>query len=339
MIFPDWQRENWKEVENNPVVGYDSDDEVQTAVGDPQVILPGEFDEKWHLFCHGFKCDTYLPFLFHYISDDGLKWEQYDAQRMNVNPSFIFNDGDKWILYFSVVLHYEKNSFEKYRAANIIRACYSTDLKNWSEPVDVLLPELDWEREYDLYQPNRIEVRNPCMCKLKNGKYRLYYSAGTVALHDCGYEEPKYISFAESDSPFGPFKKHSEPIILPDKNIEYRNYGAGAIKVYGFNDKYIGLYNSIYVDKRGCSRSAINLIMSYDGIKWEEADFNPIVVPTDRGWNKTLVYQLDLVKFGDEFRLYYNAREGTKDGCEKIGCAIIKDKENLNIRKLDGTCN
>ena len=149
-----------------------------------------------------------------------------------------------------------------------------------------------------------------------------------VKLQDCGYEEPKYISFAESDSPLGPYEKLGRPIIAPDADNPYRNLGAGAIKVYSYNGGFLGLYNSIYVDDKGHSRSAINLLLSEDGENFEEAPFNPIVLPTGRGWNSDLVYQLDLVRWGEELRLYYNAREGQEEGIERIGCSIIKDSKS-----------
>lgn len=331
----DWRRENWRDLPSNPVVNFVAGDGVRTAVGDPTVLTPGQFDEQWHLFCHGFPCDTYFPYLFHFTSDDGEKWSLLRKQPMNVNPTYLFRDRSKWILYFSVSLFMEPGAREKYGASNIVRAIWSDDLEHWSKPIDVQLPTLDWEREHSLYMPDCVQLRNPCMIRLPNGRYRLYYSAGTVKLHDCGYEEPKYISFAEGPTPFGPFEKYGQPIIVPDPKLPHRNYGAGAIKVFGCGDGYLGLYNSIYVDEKGCSRSAINLIVSDDGIRWTEADYNPIILPTDDGgWKSTLVYQLDLVRSGDELRLYYNSRCGTSDGVETIGCSVLKT--DLNVEKLWG---
>ncbi len=333
MNFPKWNRENWIDCPNNPIVGFWGEGQPRAAIGDPQVLTPGQFDDKWHMFYHGFYDDNYLPFFHHIVSADGYKWKMFKKDRLDTNPLFMFYDGGKWILYYTAVVRKNTELFEKYKCANMIRARYSEDLINWSEDIDILYPELDWEKEHKPFNSDFNEVRNPCMVKLPNGKYRLYYSAGIVKLLDCGYEEPKYISFAESDSPFGPFVKYGKPIISPDKNIPYRNLGAGAIKVYSLNDKFLALYNSIYVDDNSNSRSAINVLMSNDGIEWEEAPYNPIILPTDEGWKSTLVYQLDLVKFGNEYRLYYNARQGTNNGTEQIGCSIIKDTEN-NVKKF-----
>lgn len=342
MQFPNWQREKWIDNPNNPVVGYWGEGKPHAAIGDPQVLTPGEFDDKWHMFYHGFYDDTYTPYFHHIVSDDGYKWDIAYKLQWEVNPVNIFHDNGVLYVCYSATVAREPGGYEKYKCINIIRMRQSVDLVHWSDAKDILIPELDWEKEFDESQPGLIEIRNPCLVKIGE-KYRLYYSAGTVKLHDCGYEEPKYIGFAESDSPYGPYLKNPTPIIAPNSNIPYRNYGAGAIKVFGSENSFIGLYNSIYIDKDGCSRSAINLIKSYDGITWEEAPFNPIIIPADeyesaelaekRSWKRTLVYQLDLVKWHDELRLYYNAREGTNNGTEQIGCSVIKDTET-DIHKL-----
>ena len=65
--FPDWQRENWIEAAGKPGVNYRTEDGVKTAIGDPTVLIPGEFDDGLHLFCHGFRNDNYAPRLFHFV--------------------------------------------------------------------------------------------------------------------------------------------------------------------------------------------------------------------------------------------------------------------------------
>ena len=145
-------------------------------------------------------------------------------------------------------------------------------------------------------------------------------------LHDCGYEEPKYITYAEADSPCGPYVKCGRPILSPDASISYRNYGAGAIRVFGRGNEFFALYNSLYLDEAGHSRSAINMLRSEDGIHWEEAPCNPIIRPNEATpWKSALVYQLDLVRFNGEYRLYYNARDGFRNATEKIGVSTICD--------------
>lgn len=75
-------------------------------------------------------------------------------------------------------------------------------------------------------------------------------------------------------------------------------------------------------DKEGKSRSAISLLVSKDGINWIDAPFNPVIYPTT-GWKKALVYQLDVVWYKDKVIIYYNARDGWREGIERIGASEL----------------
>lgn len=323
MKFPDWQREKWSDCTKNPVIGFYTTPECGFAIGDPQILTPGQFDSKWHAFYHGYY-ENFTPYYHHLVSEDGVAWTLKKKWPWKVNPSFLFHYRDEWLLYNTLLCSGEQR-FN--RATNIISIRRSRDLENWTEPEPLLWPEFDWELEYMPVNYTSIEVRNPCVVRLGENHYRMYYSAGTVMLPHCGYEEPKYISFADAPTPFGPFKKHGKPIISPDASVPHRNFGAGAIKVFGYGDRFLGLYNSIYVDESGYPHSAINLIMSGDGIEWEEAPFNPIIPPAPggEGFKKEFVYQLDLVRFNGELRMYYNGRNKWRDGIERIGMSSIPD--------------
>ena len=327
MTFPNWQREKWTDAPGNPLVRGFGEMRERAVQGDPQVLTPGEFDGQWHMLYHGFYDEEYTPFLHHLVSDDGYDWKMLSKQQMNVNPIFIFRDNGKWILYYSAALRREPGAVEKYGCVNMIRARVSDDLVSWSDDIDILAPVLPWEREHDASQPDCIQARNPCVVKLGEGRCRLYYSAGTILLRDCGYEEPKYIGFADGPTPLGPFSRNPEPVLSPLTKIPHRNFGAGAIKVYGWGGKFLALYNGIYLDGAGHSRSAISLLVSEDGVNFAEAPYNPIILPEGQDWKKGLVYQFDLVRFEDEMRLYYNARDGFENGIERIGCSAIKTDE------------
>lgn len=328
-IFPKWQREMWYELPGNPVIGHFEGDKTRYAIGDPQIILPGELDNKWHMFFHANKGGTESNegSYNHCISDDGISWEFKKVWDWHYGPSFITCDGEKWILFYTEYFTEDMKKYDNYRADTIIRARWTYDFKIWSEPVDILMPETEWEREGE-----KIQARNPCVVKMDDNCYRLYYSAGTVWLDDCGYEEPKYIGCAESLSILGPYTKRNEPIIAPDTSIKYRNFGAGAIKVYKYGDYFLGLYNPIYKDDLGHSRSAISVILSDDGIEWSEAPYNPIIIPTEK-WKKAIVYQLDLRQYNGKLWLYYNARDEWQNGVERIGCSVLNWK-GIEIKKM-----
>jgi len=329
--IPDFGHEKWSEVPENPLIAYDKNE--KSAIGDPQVLLPGEFDDQWHIFFHGFFYNPSRIMFFHHVSPDGINWtEKHRWYDWLVGQNYMFPDGNRWILYHTCVLPFAPELEKQYGCMTIIRAKTTVDFETWNGDYDIILPETPEEREGTV-----IEARNPCMIRLPDGRYRLYYSAGTVNLPDAGYEEPKYIFCAESDNPLGPFVKCGAPILSPDPAIDHRNFACGAIKVYGYGDKYLAFYNPIYIDKENHSRSQINLLASDDGIEWYEAPCNPIITPAGEGWRKAIVYQLDAVTWQDEMRIYFNARDNWRGGIERIGCCRFPLNGAEGVRKLTKT--
>jgi hypothetical protein len=306
ITFPSWESHRWHDDARNPLVSPLNEEKIKGVVGDPQIILPDEFDTKWHLFVwnnHG------TPGFAHFESKDGRGWTFVYNLQWNCGPFYLTNDGTQWIACYT---HYGENG------GSTISARTSPDLLTWSEPTTLITPALDWEREGP-----RVQARNPNLCLLPGGIYRLYYSAGTVWMNDMSFEEPKYIGVAEADSLMGPFKKRERPIFSPDPKIAHRNYGAGALKVYGFGKQFLGILNGVYLDKESHSRSALNVYLSTDGIAWEAAPYNPIIAPST-GWKKALVYQLDLRYFEGKLLMYYNARDEWLNGKECIGRSTLE---------------
>jgi len=324
--IPDFGAAHWRELPENPLISYS--DDPNEAIGDPQVLLPGEHDELWHMFFHGYlghQSGCYDAF-FHYTSPDGVRWGRVNLwERWGVGQNSMFRHGDRWVMYFT---HHSPEI--RARGFNsVVSAKTTRDFVHWSDEIELIAPETPLERE-----GRNLESRNPCMVRLPNGRYRLYYSAGTVYLEDCGYCEPKYIFCAESDSPLGPFERIGGPLIAPEAALPFRNHGAGAIKVYGWGDGYLAFYNPIYIDAHGASRSEIRLLASDDGLAWTEAPCNPVIVPAGDGWRSAIVYQLDAVCWGGQIRMYFNARDAWRGGVERIGCCVMDLPGGQRLRKL-----
>ncbi|GHV69803.1 hypothetical protein FACS1894199_18980 [Bacteroidia bacterium] len=325
---PDWGESHWIDIPENPLIGNEYTDPGM-AIGDPQLLTPGDFDGKWHVFFHGFGFGPGATTFFHQISEDGIHWQEVSRQNGEVGIQYVFCDGDRWIQYYTCTTSKtDKPELKKYH--NVIRARTTRDFINWTEPVDIIYPETPAER--DGYN---VQARNPCVILLPNGRYRMYYSAGTVYLRDAGYEEPKYIFCAESDNPLGPFKKLGEPILSPDVNLPYRNYGCGGFKVFGYGDGYVAFYNPIYIDSNQKSRSEIRMLVSDDGLSWKEADGNPVITPNSSyPWRSAIVYQLDVINHDDALWMYFNAREGWRGGIERIGACRLPLNGATPVRKL-----
>ncbi|MHA1380783.1 MAG: glycosyl hydrolase family 43 [Candidatus Helarchaeota archaeon] len=291
---------NWKDYEKNPLI---TPNKPEWIIADPSFLHKDQTpDGKWHLFAHGI-----LFGINHFISNDGLKWyNTYHFVDKGMRP-FLYKENNKYYILYEQMVNI-------FNSVIIIRE--SKDLFNWGKPITILKPSIPWEGRVGRFNSN------PCLVKF--GKtYRLYYSAGSIFLKDCLFNEPKFIGVAEAESIYGQYKKLEKPIIVPSKN-KYRNFGAGAIKVLFLESEnlWIGFNNGIYIDKYGRTRSSILLMYSKDGIRWTDAFKHPIIRPT-RGWKRSFVYQLDVRKVDKQYWLFYNARSGWFIGAEKIGLATL----------------
>lgn len=329
---PNWTEDKWKDVPENPLIDPAGYGLPELVIGDPQILSPGEFDEQWHAFYHGFSHDDqgWHTWFFHSVSDDGLKWKEVFREEGEVGIQYLFCDGDRWIQYYTATTaaFADKEFRKKYHT--IIRARTTTDFINWSDPVDLIYPDMPLERE-----GSGIEARNPCVIQLPDGRYRMYYSGGMVYLKDAGYGEPKYVFCAEADNPLGPFVKRTEPVLAPDTRLPYRNYGCGGFKVFGYKQGYMAFYNPIYIDAEEKSRSEIRMLTSKDGLKWKEADCNPIVQPDPNiPWRSAIIYQLDVVPWNNSLMMYFNAREGWRGGAERIGAVRLELNGDAPVVKL-----
>ena len=274
-------------------------------LGDPTVVLPEEApDSAWHMFAN-----TLLG-IHHFTSPDGLHWGRHGKACSGMRP-YVFKEGSTFYLF------YERFTIPQFRSHIEVRE--SADLWEWSGPSAVLKPTLPWEGTWSR------NCGNPCLVKVE-GRYRLYFSAGVVFLPDLGFCEPLHIGVAHADDFKGPYRKEPEPILSPSPTEPYRNLGAGAIKVLRDEGRglYYGFNNGIYRDGRGRTRSAILLLSSRDGLRWEKAYDEPVMAPGGQGWKKALVYQLDARRVGDRMYMYYNARSGWRFGKERIGLATCE---------------
>jgi hypothetical protein len=295
----------WKDSPNNPIL---SATEPKDWVADPTVVTPEQSpDGYWHMFCCGGLG------VKHYRSSDGLNWGFLEVLGSGYSPFIFVEDGTYYLFY------QESSKNETY-----IVYRESRDLKNWNDPSIILKGDLSWE----MGLKGEPYVRNPCILKLHD-KYLLYYSASYILLPDTGYDEPLFIGLAVStDGITGPYVKNPEPILKPDFLDPWRNFGAGAMKVYyddGLN-LLLGFENGIYIGPDGHTHSALHLLTSVDGVNWIDSPYNPILKPEGCGWKSAFVYQCDVKRVEDNLYLYYNARDGWRNATERIGLALCKIK-------------
>lgn len=283
------------------------------VVADPSLLLPDESpDGKWHMFFH----TTFG--VYEAVSDDGVAFSVGKkllsrAMRPNIN----FTDG-KYVLFYERTRPLFFNALNLIGAArweSSIFATESRDLKYWSEPGQVLGHTRSFEKS-----ERGVALSNPFFLKAENVN-RLYYSCGLTYIRDCGFCEPTYVCYAQSDDPISGYSASDSPILSPDKNDPFLNLCSGCLKVYRLSDCYIGIQNGIFM-KDGISASAILLLSSCDGLrfKFEKTLIEPRY---DGSWMGQFVYASHLVRCGDALRIYFNARNTANPliGRECIGFA------------------
>ena len=295
--------------EKNPVIHNPVNSFV---IADPSVLTPSmSHDGNWHLFCH-----TFFG-VYHYESCDGISFENKGkavSRAMRPDINYI---GGRYYLF------YERTKTVVGNALTIIGAKWkseiyvteSDDLISWTKPKLALGKTREFEED-----ENGQSLSNPFLIKTENA-YRLYYSCGQTYIKDCGFCEPRHISFAESKRIRDGYLARTSPIISPDKNSRYLNLCSGCLKVYKLSDCYIGLQNGLF-EENGKSHSAIILLKSDDGVNFEFV--KPFLVPQKCGksnWMAQYVYACCLTYYEGKLRLYFNARNtsGNIRGRESIG--------------------
>ncbi|MBR2316120.1 MAG: glycosyl hydrolase family 43 [Clostridia bacterium] len=307
--FADINNAQFRLYEGNPIIRNPWNSFV---VADPSVLTPYEsHNGKWQLFCH-----TFFG-IYRYESENGIDFvPKNKIVNHAMRPDINYIDGRYYLFY-------EKTGTPIYNALcslglkwkSEIFVTESVDLESWTQP----RLALGKTRYYEEDERARA-LSNPFLIKKDDG-YRLYYSCGQTFIKDCGFCEPRHISFAESKSITEGYVSREEPIISPDKNKEYLNLCSGCIKVYKLSDCYVGLQNGLF-EKDGISHSAIMLLRSDDG---ENFDFvRPFLVPQmcgDNNWMAQYVYACNLTYYNGKLRLYFNARDtsSTLKGRECIG--------------------
>lgn len=310
MKVADFKEVKFELADNNPLI---FPPKYTPLVADPTVLLSNETpDGKWHLWAHTFWG------IKHYTSPDGLKWNAINTVVGSALRPFIFKEGNRYYLFYErMSKRHLFNPLSKWYSH--MEVIYSDDLKTWSAPLELLKPELPFHLAPQLGKA----ISNPCLVKF-GSKYRLYFSCSLVRVSDCGFNEPLHISYAEADTILGPYFMAKEPIISPDNISYWNNLGAGSMKVIPCEDGYVAFQNGIY-EHDGKSGSAICLLVSSDGLKWEYLKEEPILSPQSKiPWMASHIYACDPKIYDGKIYLYFNARNQAhwSKGSEKIGLAI-----------------
>jgi len=304
----DLARARWTDHPDNPLI---EPPRASWMIADPTVLEPERTpDWKWHMYANS------VGFIHHYVSADGLKWSEVGGRLFQGMRPYLFAEGGSYYLFYERFLR-------PWHTGIALRR--STNLSDWDEPRMLLVASGRRDGRGIRF------LGNPCLVRFEQD-YRLYFSSGWIFLRDCLFFEPRYIGYATAPSILGPYTRHSEPLLAPEPDHPYRNFGAGSLKVVGDGaGGWWAFNNGIYRDRDGRSRSAIMLLRSDDGLNFRQIGEGPIIAP-EPGWKRALVYAFAPVFRAGEVRLYYNARDGWFRGRERIGLATARDTNDHEKR-------
>lgn len=309
LTFDDINGAQFKLYENNPVIRNFGG---SFNAADPSVLTPKQsHDGMWHLFCH-----TFFG-VYRLDSENGVDFKLVKkivprAMRPNIN----YIDG-RYYLFYERTKTVAGNVLSliggKWKSEIFVTE--SDNLDDWTAPRIVIGKTREFEADC-----RGQAISNPFLIRMEDC-FRLYYSCGQTFIRDCGFCEPTYISYAQSQKIANGYISREEPIIKPDKSSPYLNLCSGCIKIYELSDCYIGLQNGIF-EKNGKSHSAIMLLRSSDGIRFDfvKALLTPQICGKN-DWMAQYVYACHLTYYNGKLRLYFNARN-TSDilrGRECIG--------------------
>ena len=117
---------------------------------------------------------------------------------------YAYREEDRLYLYYEQyhAVDLFRESSILMRTADILHTNSGIALSWAEDSVEVLAPELVWERV------GTRRVGNPFVFYSEDHKeYRLYYSASSVHLEDSNIDEPIHLGLARADSPDGPWTR------------------------------------------------------------------------------------------------------------------------------------
>jgi sucrose-6-phosphate hydrolase SacC (GH32 family) len=186
----------------------------------------------------------------------------------------------------------------------------SQDGIHWQRFSDepVLVPDAPWEQS---------AVMCPhVLWDEELGLYRMWYSGGEIY-------EPDAIGYATSPDGIHWTKHPDNPIFTPDHTCEWEQEKVTACQVL----RHRGWHLMFYIGFRDVDHAQIGLARSRDGITgWQRHPANPIISPTENGWDHDAVYKpfALLDEAGGRWRLWYNGRRGS---LEQIGLAVHEGED------------
>jgi len=300
-------------------------------LGDPTVIIVNDTIHLW--------ANTVFHGILHYIAT-----VEQPTQFKQIKTTISYPGAVRSYAYHnkennSVYLFYEQYTLLSLFRNSKIRMI-ETKLDghwNWSRPIDILKPTLDWEKI------GTKRVGNPYVFfDTYSNKWKMFYSASSIHLKDSNINEPLYIGMAEADSLQGNWTRVSQtPIPIydtPNNIITNTNnisiLGIGSLKLFDNIDNHTttrleGLCNRITKNTdTNTTGSTISSVYSDDGgLSWTIKKSSLIAPELNvSSWKHAYVYGFDTILLPPYkwMFIYYNARNGWKNAIETVGVSRMR---------------
>jgi predicted GH43/DUF377 family glycosyl hydrolase len=170
----------------------------------------------------------------------------------------------------------------------------------------VLVPEEPWEK-----------VALMCPSVLwdeEAGLFKMWYSGGEQY-------EPNAFGYATSPDGLHWSKHPRNPIFKADPASAWEQHKVGGCHVL----RHAGWYWMFYIGYWDEDTAQIGIAHSKDGVGgWERHPLNPVIAPTEGGWDGEATYKPFVLFDGQRWRLWYNGRRGHS---EQIGLAIHEGED------------
>ena len=149
--------------------------------------------------------------------------------------------------------------------------------------------------------------------------FRMWYSAGEQY-------EPDAIGYATSPDGLHWTRLAANPIFRPAPALLWEHHKVTACQVL----RHGGWHYMFYIGFRDVDHAQIGIARSPDGITgWQRLPANPILGPTEGGWDHDACYKPFAIFDGRRWLLWYNGRHAQK---EQIGLAV-HDGEDLGFSR------
>eukprot|EP00931_Biecheleriopsis_adriatica_P104381 TRINITY_DN79064_c0_g1_i1.p1 TRINITY_DN79064_c0_g1~~TRINITY_DN79064_c0_g1_i1.p1 ORF type:complete len:409 (+),score=66.27 TRINITY_DN79064_c0_g1_i1:89-1315(+) len=300
-------------------------------VGDPTVLQIGD---QIHMWTNGAMCciQHYVANASNPTSFKQLKDAITGLKAIETVRPYAYLSGDNK----TVTLFYERywlpEPFGHFCKSAMYAAQAEVGIWDFKVTGQILKPDLEWEKINPSHCGRR--VGNPYVFYNKiEGKYWLYYSASTVWLEDSQIGEPINFGLAKADNLLGPYERIlKNPMVVTGGIPGLEIIGNGSLKIIKGHEamidnsgKGVAICNRITRNTTsGQTGSTMVMLRTVDGgLSWETV-ISPFIAPTlvPGDWKEAYVYAFDTLPdpTDPEYMLvYYNARNGWRDGHETAG--------------------